>query len=155
MQKRIMAVPSTEQPSAAGSARGRLSDEYLDAAFEVVDKTLKSPDEALRWKAAQWVMEMQMGKPKQEIDTSSNAEKELATQLSAALTQWTAERALPPVVEDGVYTLGEVLEAEFTDITDTPISSPSEPAQAHLSDPVPVTPVKATVVGRQWDALPE
>ena len=144
-EQRVLAVPTTEDPTL--SARGRLSAEYLDKALKVVEKTLDIElDPALRWKCAQWVLEMQMGKPRQEIDTTNSSEKALAAALSAALNVFTATKALPPVVEDGVYTLGSVVEGDFKDITDQP--TPLSP------DPAPVTSDLPTRSGRQWDALP-
>ncbi len=154
-EQRVLAVPTTEDPTL--SARGRLSSEYMEKALKVVDSTLKQKLEpALRWKCAQWVLEMQMGKPRQEIDTTNSSEKALAAALSEALNIFTASKALPPVVEDGVYTLGVTVEGESRDITDSP--TPPEPTlivfdePAHIATPAPVT--SGYTTGRQWDALP-
>ncbi len=142
-EQRVLAVPTTEDPTL--SARGRLSSEYMEKALRVVGATLQMKLEpALRWKCAQWVLEMQMGKPRQEIDTTNSSEKALAAALSEALNIFTATKALPPVVEDGVYTLGTTVEGDFKDISDSPPTP----------NPAPVTSDLHTASGRQWDALP-
>ena len=156
-EKRVLAVPTTEDPTSPANARMRLSDEYLDKALDVVADTLKltGPDDTtLRWKAAQWVMEMSMGKPKQEIDTTSSTERQMAQALGAALAIWNQEKALPAAIEDGVYTLGVTVEGEVRDITEPPSSPTPEEPSFLILEPEFVAQV-ATRAGRLWDALPE
>ena len=162
MEPRVLAVPTTEDPTSPVNARGRLSAEYLEKALDVVGETLKNKKEpTLRWKAAQWVMEMTMGKPKQEIDTASSTEKEVAKALGAALSHWMAERALLPAMDDGIYTLGEVEALQVIDITpEPPMPSCGEESSLILLDEVATLPPEFVArvpakVGRQWTALPE
>ncbi len=160
-EQRVLAVPTTEDPTL--SARGRLSSEYLDKAFKVVEATLDLElDAQLRWRCAQWVLEMQMGKPRQEIDTTNSSEKALAAALSEALSVLTSSKSLPPVVEDGVYTLGVTVEGEVREITDSPTPPTPEssmdpiisPAQTSNSSPAPVTPGGSTP-RPNWDPIPD
>ncbi len=136
-ERRILAVPSTEDPSAPANRRQNLSDEYLEKALKVVEKTMDGVDPALAYKAAQWVAEMVMGKPKQEIEQLGGTEIEMARLLGAAYSEHLKTKAaLPAATPDGVYILGEVVEADYHEVTED-------------VNNVPPTPT------RTWDALPE
>ncbi len=106
-ERRVLAVPSTEDPTSPLNHRQRLADDYLEKALSVVKITMESADEKLRWDAAKWVAEMVMGKPKQEIEQSGGIEAEMARMLASAYAEHLqVQAALPPAIEDGVYVLG-------------------------------------------------
>lgn len=106
-ERRVLSVPSTEDPTSPLNHRQKLSGEYLEKALEVVKNTMASADEALAYKAAQWVAEMVMGKPKQEIENSGGVEAEMARMLGMAYASYlNPQPALPLAIEDGVYVLG-------------------------------------------------
>ncbi len=138
---RILALPSTEDPSSPLNQRRKLSDEYLEKALKVVENTLNSLDEALAYKAAQWVAEMVMGKPKQTIEEEGGAEAAMAKALGAALAEWHISNALPPTMEGEVRVLGapeEPVDVEFHKVTENVNSEPLYPTSP-----------------TEWDALPE
>ena len=119
-ERRVLAVPSTEDPTASANHRQKLADEYLEKAMVVVKATMESADEKVAWKAAQWVAEMVMGKPKQEVEQTGGIEAEMARMLGMAYASYlNPQPALPPVIEDGVYILGDSSEPEPT--SDGPI----------------------------------
>ncbi len=106
-ERRVLAVPSTEDPSSPLNHRQRLADEYLAKALEVVKSTMESADEKLRWDAAKWVSEMVMGKPKQAIENEGGAEVVMARMLAMAYAEHLqTQAALPPVIEGNVRILG-------------------------------------------------
>lgn len=139
-EKRVLAVPSTEDPTAPNNRRQKLSDEYLEKAMKVVKQTLDSIDEKLAWDAAKWVSEMVMGKPKQEIEQTGSVEAEMARMLGMAYAEHLkGQSALPPVRDGEIRVLGNpqpvddpiTVEGTVIDITPRPHKS------------------------RDWDALPE
>lgn len=136
-ERRVLAVPSTEDPSSPLNHRQKLADEYLGKALEVVKATMSSKDEDLRYKAAVWVAEMVMGKPKQAIEQSGGVEAEMARMLAMAYAEHLSHQAaLPPVYDGNVVILGGT-----TDET-----------------PAPELPIIEMVEKRprvEWDALPE
>ncbi len=135
-ERRIIAVPTTEDPASPLNRRTKMADDYFEKAMKVVDKTMSASDPKLRWDAAKWVAEMVMGKPKQAIESEGGTEAEMARLLGLAYAEHLkTQAALPPSIEDGVYILGEVVEGEVTEIVDT--TSPPPKSK------------------RTWDALPE
>ena len=106
-ERRVLAVPSTEDPSSPLNHRQKLADEYLEKALIVVKATMDGDDEQLAYKAAQWVAEMVMGKPKQEIETKGGVEAEMARMLGMAYAEHLKSKsALPPAIEGNVRILG-------------------------------------------------
>ena len=106
-ERRVLAVPTTEDPSSSLNHRAKLSAEYLEKALKVVEKTMEDSDHKLRWDAAKWVAEMVMGKPKQEIEQAGGAEAEMARMLTMAYAEHlNTQAALPPHIEGGVVVLG-------------------------------------------------
>ena len=106
--RRVLAVPSTEDPSSPLNHRQKLSDDYLVKALEVVEATMKGDDPKLKYDAAKWVAEMVMGKPKQAIEQSGGVEAEMAKilALSYAAHLKSLDEAPAPSFEGGVYVLG-------------------------------------------------
>ncbi|KKN77064.1 hypothetical protein LCGC14_0364030 [marine sediment metagenome] len=143
-ERRVLAVPSTEDPSSSLNHRQKLADEYLEKALTVIKATMEGLDEKLAYNAAIWVAEMVMGKPKQAIEQTGGVEAEMARLLASAYAQHLQSQvALPPAVEDGVYVLG-----------DTPIdtNSPDTPEpNDRIIEMVEKRPRKTF----DWDELPE
>lgn len=143
-ERRVLAIPSTEDPTASANHRQKLQDDYLEKALKVVQSTMESVDEKVAWKAAQWVAEMVMGKPKQELEQTGGVEAEMARLLASAYAQHLqSQSALPPVIKDGVYILGGTL--DDTNNPDTP-----EPND-RIIEMVEKRPRKTF----DWDELPE
>ena len=140
--RRVLAVSSIEDPSSPLNYRQKLADEYLEKALEVVKATMSSSDEDLRYKAAVWVAEMVMGKPKQAIEQSGGVEAEMARILATAYSEHLKDQAaLPPAIEGNVRVLGGPVEEatviEYVELT--PEKTPRQSgASAHF----------------EWDDLP-
>jgi len=138
---RILALPSTEDPSSPLNHRRKLSDEYLEKALKVVGDTLESLDEALAYKAAQWIAEMVMGKPKQTIEDEGGTEAAMAKALGAALAEWHISKALSPTMEGEVRVLG------------SPTAPDDTPIDAEFTESVNNSP--STNRSSEWDTFPE
>lgn len=138
--KRVLAVPTTEDPTSPLNNRQKLADEYLEKALAVVKSTMESADEKLAWDAAKWVSEMVMGKPKQEIEQTGGVEAEMARMLVAAYSEHRKQQAaLPPAIEGNVVVLGGPPPEE---------PPPPEPEIIEMVEKKPRRQV-------DWDALPE
>lgn len=150
-ERRVLAVPSTEDPTSPLNHRNKLADEYLGKALEVVKATMSSSDEDLRYKAAVWVAEMVMGKPKQAIENSGGVEAEMARMLATAYADHLqVQAALPPAIDGNVRILGGPPDTDHPDTNDSIIKhnpiieyveSPSAPIEKRPSF--------------EWDDLPE
>ena len=135
-EKRVLAVPSTEDPTSSLNSRQKLSDDYLEKALKVVKQTMDSGDEKLSWDAAKWVAEMVMGKPKQAIETSGGVEAEMARMLAIAYSEHLRDQAaLPPVIEGNIRILG----------------GPSESSIDPVADPIEYVEKRPSF---EWDDLP-
>lgn len=137
-ERRVLAVPSTEDPSSSLNHRQRLADDYLEKALKVVKATMDSKDEKIAYTAAQWVAEMVMGKPKQAIENSGGVEAEMARMLGMAYAEHLkSQAALPPAIEGNVRVLGDPQEAP---VEATPIIEYIEkrPRQSLEWDDLPV-----------------
>ena len=111
-ERRVLAVPSTEDPTSPTNHRMKLADEYLEKALGVLKNTMNSFDEKVAWDAAKWVAEMVMGKPKQAIENEGGTEAVMARMLSLALAGHMKDQtALPPSIEGNVRILGGPQEA--------------------------------------------
>lgn len=140
-ERRVLAVPSTEDPSNSLNHRQKLADEYLDKALEVIKTTMEGIDEKLAYNAAIWVAEMVMGKPKQAIEQTGGVEAEMARLLASAYAEHLkSQAALPPAIEGGVYVLGDTLD-------DTNSPEPND----RIIEYVEKRPRKTF----DWDELPE
>jgi len=140
VERRVLAVPSTEDPTHAINHRAKLESEYMEKALTVLDATLKIEDEPkLRFSAAQWIMEMVMGKPKQALEHEGAVEAEMARVLGSALAHLqSTPAALPPSNSDGVIVLGEII----SDTNDNPVidyvqADPDGPRRRAMWDDLP------------------
>lgn len=143
-EKRVLAVPSTEDPTAPLNRRQKLGDEYLEKAIEVVKNTMEGVDPKLAYDAAKWVAEMVMGKPKQEIEQTVSVETEMARMLGMAYAEHLkGQSALPPVRDGEIRILGGPQPTD--EVPEEPIT-----VEGTVIDITP-RPHKP----RSWDALPE
>ena len=133
--KRVLAVPSTEDPTSPLNSRQKLADDYLQKALEVVKTTMESMDTKLAYNAAIWVAEMVMGKPKQAIETSGGVEAEMARMLGMAYAEHLKTQSAPPPAYDGnVVILGD-----------------PDDSNDSITQPV----IEMVRPARVWDALPK
>lgn len=139
-ERRVLAVPTTENPASPLNHRAKLADEYLSKALVVVKATMDGKDAKLAWDAAKWIAEMVMGKPKQEIEQSGGVEAEMARMLAMAYANHLkTQAALPPAIEGGVVVLGGPQSEE---------PPAQEPPTIQMVEKKPRPSI-------EWDALPE